>query len=99
MSLYDRAINAASDAAKASVANYQRSVRRRAVQEQIAYQHGIIQWSSARIGRLALEAGLPLPEQALPAAAAIRGFEAELAQLYQQLAAFDAQFGPPPPQR
>jgi hypothetical protein len=100
MSLFDRAINAASDAAKASMANYQRSIRKRAVFEQIAYQQGVIQWSTARIGRLALDAGThgrPLPDPAQPAAAAIRSWEGELAQLQQQLATLDATLHAQPP--
>lgn len=88
MSLFDRAINVATDAARSSAANYQRAQRIRAVHEQIAAQQQLIAQASARIGRLSLtaaNAGYRLPDSTRPAAEAIHRWQAELADLQRQL--------------
>ncbi len=103
MSFFDRAINAASDAARAAAANHDREQRRRAVTDQLALQYQAIQWSLSRIGRLAIDAGTELPPAGRPVADAIRSWEQEvvglrqqLATLEQQTAAHQAAYGPPP---
>ncbi|MGI8880432.1 MAG: hypothetical protein ACR2KJ_08000 [Jatrophihabitans sp.] len=95
MSLFDKAINAASDLARSSADNYKRSQQRRVVFDQIAMHQQTIAWSLARIGRLRLEAnkanGSPLPASAGPAVEAIKTWEADIARLTDQLHVLDAQ--------
>jgi chromosome segregation ATPase len=95
MSFVDRAINAATDAARSSAANYQRAQRRRAIQQQMAAHQQAIQWSMGRIGQLTVEQAHPTPAAAEPATNAIRHWMNEVAALSQQLAAVDAQLAPP----
>jgi hypothetical protein len=90
MSLFDRAINAASDIARTSADNYRRGQQRRALYDQIGIQQQAIAWSLARVGRLSLEAsrrdGTPLPPDVRGAVEAIDLWESELASLQRQLA-------------
>ncbi len=85
MGLFDRALNAAADAARTSAANHERTERRRAVDAQILAHQQTIQWSTGRIGQLALQSGATLPPAAAAAADAARRWQAELTQLTQQL--------------
>jgi hypothetical protein len=99
MSFIDRALNAATDAAKSSAAGYQRSQRRRALDEQILAQQQTIHWSLVRIGRLSMETDAgqsPLPAAAQPAADAARRWQAELIQLQQSLLQLDQLPSEPP---
>ncbi len=95
MSLFDKAINAASDIARTSAENYRRSQQRRAVFDQIAMHQQTIAWSLARIGRLQLEASKSdrsaLPSSTGPAVEAIKAWEADIARLADQLRVLDSQ--------
>jgi hypothetical protein len=93
MSIFDKAINVAADVARSSSAAHQRAQRRRAVEDQLTLNHQAIQWSTIRVGQLALgEAarGRPLPEAARPPAEAIARWHAEIADLERHLRQLDS---------
>lgn len=95
MSFFDRAINAASAAARSSAENYRRAQQRRALLDQIAMHQQTIAWSLSRVGRSSLDAHragrAPLPQSTASALNAISAWEKDITALQQQLANLDAQ--------
>lgn len=84
MRLFDRVLNAAADATRATAAEYDRSRRRDALLAQLAEQHAVARAHVGRLGRIALVEGTVPPDRAA-AAAAIQTWEQELARLLHEL--------------
>lgn len=88
MRLFDRVLNAAADATRATAAEYDRTRRREALLARIAEQHAIARGHLGRLGRLAIVDGT-VPPVAADAATAIRAWEHELGLLLREAATLE----------
>lgn len=85
MSLFDSILNRAGDAARAAADQLELAQRRRPLESEIAAHEEAIATSMRRLGRLALDHAVPLPQAVAHLAPSIRTREAELDTLRKQL--------------